>query len=412
MNNVSKIWWLHPVWIYFMWTLFSIYCSTINSKSFYEMYEEPIYINSFNIALYIAFFIVFTLGFFSYTSRGKKYNSIIKYPLSKIKKIFLLLYVWVISAYIIWFVNLYISYGNSIILGLLSNLAGYANMFKDGGGRISGITTFTELAIVVAPLNTYLWCISKKKIYRNMYIFLLFISILRAIIFSERLAVLEIIIPSLVIYSYYGKIFRSSIIKFAPILGVVFLLIVFGSFEYFRSWDFYKEAYDGNIISFTIDRVFGYYSISINTECIWINFMEPKFFLDHSLSWLWNLPAFSSVKDMLWQQPQINILERWGNPEFNNPGGLLFAYNDLGFLGLIIQFIFGRFVGIVYRGYCKKGFISSLWYSATYLCMLELPRYFFWGSSRAFFAIVAILIIQKYIRKNNSHEINAFIVNT
>ena len=278
-------------------------------------------------------------------------------------------------------------------------------MFKDGGGRISGITTFTELAIVVAPLNTYLWCISKKKIYRNMYIFLLFISILRAIIFSERLAVLEIIIPSLVIYFYYGKIFRSSIIKFAPILGVLFLLIVFGSFEYFRSWDFYKEAYDGNIISFTVDRVFGYYSISINTECIWINFMEPKFFLDHSLSWLWNLPAFSSVKDVLWQQPQINILERWGNPEFNNPGGLLFAYNDLGFFGLIIQFIFGRFVGIVYRGYCKKGFISSLWYSATYLCMLELPRYFFWGSPRAFFAIVAIFVIQFCLSKRTKHRI-------
>lgn len=133
MNNVSKIWWLHPVWIYFIWILFSIYCSTIDSRSFYEMYEEPIYISVFNVALYITFFMAFALGFFSYTSRGKTYNSILKYPIAKIKKIFLLLYVWVVCAYIIWFVNLYITYGNSIILGLLNNLAGYANMFKDGG---------------------------------------------------------------------------------------------------------------------------------------------------------------------------------------------------------------------------------------------------------------------------------------
>lgn len=406
MNNVSKIWWLHPVWIYFIWILFSIYCSTIDSRSFYEMYEEPIYISAFNVALYITFFMAFALGFFSYTSRRKTYNSILKYPIAKIKKIFLLLYTWVICAYIIWFVNLYITYGNSIILGLLNNLAGYANMFKDGGGRISGITTFTELAIIVAPLNTYLWCIYKKKIYRNMYIALLFISILRAVIFSERLAVLEIIVPSLIIYSYYGKIFRNRDIKFAPIGGIVFLLILFGLFEYFRSWDYYKTAYDGNLISFTIDRVFGYYSISINTECIRINFLEPKFFLDHSLAWLWNLPFFSSIKDWLWQPPQINILERWGNPEFNNPGGLLFAYNDLGFLGLIVQFLFGRFVGIVYRGYCKKSFINSLWYSASYLCMLELPRYFFWGSPRAFFAIVAMFVIQFYLSKPSKQRIS------
>lgn len=245
--------------------------------------------------------------------------------------------------------------------------------------------------------------------YRNMYIALLFISILRAVVFSERLAVLEIIVPSLIIYSYYGKIFKNRYIKFAPILGIVFLLIVFGLFEYFRSWDYYKTAYDGNLVSFTIDRVFGYYSISINTECIRINFLEPKFFLDHSLAWLWNLPFFSSVKDWLWQPPQINILERWGNPEFNNPGGLLFAYNDLGFLGLIVQFLFGRFIGIVYRGYCKKSFISSLWYSASYLCMLELPRYFFWGSPRAFFAIVAMFIIQFYLSRRPKQRISQVI---
>lgn len=359
------------------------------------MYDVPIYVNAYDILLHVLFFLIFILGFYSYKSRKTKITPIYRYPPYKLIKIYKITYAITVAAYIIWFINIYRLYGSGLVFNLMHNLTGYAETFK-GQTNISGITTFTELGIVVAPLNMYLWCITKK--YKKNLIFLFILATLRAAIFAERLAIIELVLPSLVIYAYYGKIFRKKIIQFAPLLGILLLLLVFGSFEYFRSWEYYKESYEGNIVSFVVDRVFGYYSIAVNTECIQVNFLNAKYFFAETLGWLWQIPGFSLLPDLFMTNPKIDFLTKWGNPEFNNPGGLLFAFKDFGYFGILIQFLFGRFVAIAYRGYCRYDFISSLWYSVSFLCMLELARYFFWGSNRAFFPIIGILIIQYFLK--------------
>lgn len=400
MNNVKRIWWLNPVWIYSCWLLFVLYCSTIDSKAFYAMYKEPIYINAYDIFLHSLFFITFAIGFLSYRSKDIKTTPITKYPLDKIISIYNFTYCVTIAAYVIWFFNIYRIFGSGIILNLALNLTGYVYEFK-GETNISGVTTFTELGIVVAPLNMYLCCITKR--FKKRFVFLIILATLRAAIFAERLAVVEVVLPAFVVYAYYGKFFKNKLIQFAPILGIFVLLLVFGSFEYFRSWEAYRADYNDNITAFVIDRVFGYYSIAVNTECIQINFLGPKYFLHESLGWLWQFPGFSSVPDFFLPGHKIDILTKWGNPEFNNPGGMLFAFKDLGYLGLILQFIFGRFAAYSYKGYCKYDFICSLWYSVTFLSMLELTRYFFWGSNRAFFVIFGILLVQFYLKYSKSN---------
>lgn len=403
LNNINKIWWLNPVWIYFGWTLFTCYCCFIDSNRFYEMYEEYIHITLYNVFLYFFFFFAFLIGYLSFKNNTIVYNTIFNYNPDKISKVFNILYWITISAYLIWALNLIIQLGTGIFYSIIMNFIEPSYGILDGNnkGSISGITTFTELGIVVGPLNVYLICSEHKKKYKRMFILLIILSILRAAIFSERLAFLEIALPSFVIYAYFGIFFRSKYVKFTPLIAIVALFAVFGAFEYFRSWSFYKEAYDNNFISFVIDRVFGYYSISVNTECIQVNYLEPRYFPLDSIKWFWTLPGMSSIQDWFYEAPSIDYLAKWGNPEFNNPGGLLFAFKDFGYFGLLFQLILGRFVAVVYKGYCKHGFISSLWYSVTFLCIVELPRYFFWGSQRAFFAIVAIFIVQRCLRKES-----------
>lgn len=406
MNEARKIWWLNPVWIYFGWLLFVFYCYTIDSNAFHKMFKQPIYIDFYDILLYIIFFLAFCIGFYSYKTENLNRTTINDYPIEKIIKIYNILYAMTIFAYLIWFVNIYLVYGTNAIHRLMINLTVYAEKFKDGSTNISGITSCTQLGIVAAPICTYLYYNTKNKIFIVQFIVLLTFASLRAAIFAERLAIIELLLPSLVIYAYYGNIFNKKIIKFAPLIGVFLLLLVFGFFEYYRSWNFYKESYHGNIIPFVIDRVFGYYSIAINTECIQINYVGPKYFFESTLTWLWKLSGGDVLKEFFLEgSPQFKlmpILKEWGNPEFNNPGGLLFAYNDIGFFGLIIQLLFGRLVAIAYTGYCKGDFILSLWYSATFLCMLELPRYFFWGSTRAFLVIIGILVLTRYLKRVTS----------
>ena len=294
--------------------------------------------------------------------------------------------------------------GKDIILNLILNITGYASYFRNNdSGRISGITTCTELGIIVAPVYTFLYLITHEKIYKKRVIILIVIAFIRSLIFAERLAFIELVVPSFVIYCYFGKLIKKKFIQLLPLLGVVILLFMFGSMEYFRSWHHYKEIYDGNIVRFTIDRVFGYYSVAFNTEAIVIQYDNLKFFPYNELEWLWQLPGFSSLKnDLLGQNNLMTLLETYGNPEYNNPGGFLVAYRDFGWFGIIVQYIIGLLFGLFYKGYLKHSFILSIWYSITFLCIIELPRYFFWGNVRAFFVIFGLLIFQMYINKNKS----------
>ena len=74
---------------------------------------------------------------------------------------------------------------------------------------------------------------------------MLILNTFRSLIFAERIAILEVLLPMLVIWiSFYnGK--YNKLFRFVPLIAIVFLFIFFGIFEYFRSWIYYKNYYDG-----------------------------------------------------------------------------------------------------------------------------------------------------------------------
>lgn len=398
----KNVYWLNPKLLYFIWILLVIYTYNISNKNIETLFDTLNYVTIGNVFVYIIFFIVFCLGC-NFASRSE-YNT---YDIDEYKelKTYKLLFIIYLLSNFVWYINIYMTYGASIVLGLLGNLTGYYEMFKDDGGRISGITTFTEIGIVTAPYGMYLFKKTKnKKIYLSLII-ILCLNTIRSFIFAERIAILEVLLPMLIIWlSFYNGKYNKSF-KFVPIFSILFLFVFFGIFEYFRSWMYYRNVYDGTFIQFVIDRVIiGYYSISINNECLFLNKSVCCYFPSRILEWLWMLPGFSGFSENFTSKMNYDLLADYANPEFNNIGGLLACYSDLGFLGVVPQFIFGYYVYKSYIGYLNGHYLYSLVFSISVYAILELPRYFFWGSKRAFFVFVGLFIIRFLVLKKITYE--------
>jgi hypothetical protein len=189
-------------------------------------------------------------------------------------------------------------------------------------------------------------------------IFLL--TFLRAITWSERLAIFEVAVPMVTAYAltaraYPKSVLLSSMLRAGPYAGVAALLIIFGVFEAARSWSHYAPIYNNNMAIFVLDRVALYYGTALNNGAA-INQYIPsqplKFFV--SLDWLYHIPFistfFSTGEYRAYSQAYMSLLANRLNPEFNNPSGLFSYMWDFGFIIAVPVFcLCGVFAGYAYK---------------------------------------------------------------
>ncbi len=400
-----NIWWINPVYIFALLLLIVLYAASIDSKTMMALYNESNYITSYNLFVYFLFFFTFIIGFVTTSESNTNISVIIN--CRSVFKGYKILILIVLSAYLIWFVSLWMQYGNNVISNLLSNIGTQYALFKGrgNGGKISGVTTFTEMGIIVAPLGVYLLkgiiLLREERKFVLRTLFSLFIlALLRSAIFAERIAFLELFVPSLVVYLYFVADKYHMMIALLPIFGCIFLLFFFGLMEYNRSWiSFYAQIYNDDIVSFTVDRLTGYYATAINTECIQVNYVPIKWFPTESLSFLWKFPGLSSVPSFFCGKG-VDFLTKWGNPEFNNPGGILCFYKDFGFVGLIPQFFFGKFCKIFFLRFKQGDFYGFLMHPVIIYGMFELPRYQFFCSEKMFYVVIGYMAIKSFCRES------------
>ena len=237
------------------------------------------------------------------------------------------------------------------------------------------------------------------------------LTILRTIAWSERLALLEIIIPIVLFYfsilekKQLKKRFRRIII-FLPYIGIFLLLLLFGFFEYFRSWSYYKQFYD-NIFQFTTERVFMYYYGAVNSAAAILEYSNwPSLTFNTYLNWIYKFPFIGeSISSALpsesygdWE----SFLNRYLDPEFNNQTGLFKPYWDSGILGAIVFFlIWGALAKYSYRDF-QRGYGQGLYFfPLIFISVLEALRIPYLSESRVFpvflFAIIAYRFYKRRI---------------
>jgi hypothetical protein len=275
---------------------------------------------------------------------------------------------------------------------------------------VAGVTTLTQFAPACAAALVLLHRSGARvKWYLAV---LLSVALLRTVLNSERLAILEVAIPVavllLVVQSPLKRRFHS-VRSLVPLWLPIAFLVFFGSFEYVRSWaGYYKQRTNSGYANFAEKRLEGYYATAINNGPLLLASDDRTLKVPYySLEWLWNAPgtstfgAYQALSGDDRSQAWKSELAKEGNPEFNNEGGLASLVFDFGRAGaFLVALLIGAAIGRAYRS-MKRGLVEgALMYSLCVLGILEVSRILYWSQGRAVPALAAGVWIAHVLRSN------------
>ena len=295
---------------------------------------------------------------------------------------------------------------------LISGEPGLADVIRiEMFPTVKGVTTCTQFGVAAVLMGIWLHWRGERRVLLPV-ISLVAIAAGRALLLSERLALIELIVPGTVVVlrsKLLGRPFSLPWrlgLQLAPLGGVAALLIFFGSFEYFRSWRFYESHFD-SYIEFTVWRVSGYYTTAHNNGAMVLEVSQPYPLPYSTLRSIWLFPGLGSTPFAYEKLAGFNpaeryeaVLERFGTPELNNEGGLLQPALDFGLPGYPVYWLLAGFVaGRLYRGFLVGTLAGLTFYPLVYLAILEAPRLLYLSNTRSLPSIVLLLFVLWFARR-------------
>jgi oligosaccharide repeat unit polymerase len=285
---------------------------------------------------------------------------------------------------------------------------------------MGGVTTLTQFGTAAMIIGGILGVKYGWRTVRAKLLIICCIAFLRALLNSERFALIELAVPFVAVWIALRVFGSASIsprarrwINLAPILGAAVLFVVFTSFEYFRSWTNYYAGRDMTLWEFGALRLLGYYVTSLNNGAYLLNRLGALNAPYFSLHFLWTFPLTSPVMQRLFPDPLLDSSAKWfyfpfleseANIEFNNADGQLFPLMDFGIAGgLLYWLLVGAFCGLVYELYLRQHLLGLLLFPAIFLGLLELPLALYWGEGRAFpsFCLLAVVpVVRWFLRRH------------
>ncbi|MBC7853335.1 MAG: oligosaccharide repeat unit polymerase [Pirellulaceae bacterium] len=406
-----SVWWLHPA-VLFGGAVVTLAIAVGTSDWGFQLYSTRKYLEPWHLAMGLGAWGTFALGVWLAMSTGKQPPRPARQLDDGLVSWFWLAWLLTIAGYGIW---LLIGLKNGFSLGTIRDLlqggdAATADMIKtEIFPTIPGVTTATQFGIAAILLGTWLYCRGRTNL-RLPLLLLLAIAAARALIYSERLALIELVVPAFVIVLrlwVLGKPLSSwprLSLQVLPLVAVPLVIVLFGMFESFRSWQYHMENFD-SLAEFTIWRFFGYYTTAHNNGAMSMMLRGPWPIPYSTFSWFWEFPLIENSPFGYQQLVGINpadihtdALERYGNPELNNDGGLFTPARDFGWIGSgPFWFIYGYLAGKAYRGFLGGSFTGCMFYPMVLLALLELPRLQYLSATRTFPSMMLLFAIMTWL---------------
>jgi hypothetical protein len=303
-----------------------------------------------------------------------------------------------VLAYALWF---------QVLLtnpGLMAEIAaGERSSIRDVTTTMPGITTMTQFGVAYVIAYAAMRGSRARAIARWEQAALLGVFVLaaiRAVAWSERLAVIELVVCYAIARLAYTRVMRErtwSLATAIPLVAPLLLYVLFTATEYFRSWHYFVNDYD-SVWEFSFERLMTYYATASNNgigllveDRLW-----PQYTGRYVAEWLYLMPVVGealteSVGDL--QKQYFYFLSRFARPEFNNPSGLFPIVFDIGYAGSMLYFLaIGALVGAMWDAWRRQSRGGVLFFPMAMMFLLELLRFNFFASSR-FFAVAVPLVL-------------------
>jgi hypothetical protein len=229
-------------------------------------------------------------------------------------------------------------------------------------------------------------------------------TLFRVYVWSERLALIEAMIPFVFVAGAKAWSSRHRVMRavafLGPFVAIPVLVGYFGIAEYARSWA--SGAYSQlDFWDFAVGRFASYYYTSLNNGAGLLATTEwPTYKFDSVLAWLHRAPL--SVGQVFGSMTNVTaiglehdaFLKRFGDVEFNSPSGL---YSVVGDIGLPLAFIYfalcGAASGFLFVRYQQGHLLGVVLYPMFFISYLEIFRYPYLGQSRAFTPTVGFIVV-------------------
>jgi len=393
---------ISPAFVILTVGLLSILSGTLATTEMFSAWRSAKAYQNIELLMPLSLSLFFILGCFlpkKYTnSESIEKNQIGKfYSKEQLNSLSNVLFYLTIAGYGFWIIS---TLTRGVDLFAITRLFEFNNnaipLIKKSLYRLPGVTTLTQFGIPLMALLAI-----KKELNLNWkakFYVILMLTLVRATLNAERIALIEVMLPFFVTSLLFIK--RIQIKKL--LFGFIGFIFLFAVFEYSRSWiNFYSEYSGLSFQNFIGFRLLAYYATAINNGFLLIEYAgtgpQAPFYL---LNFVYTFPVIGKLL-----RPELSIgynpydglgsfLRQYGNPEFNNPNGFMSIILDLGYpLSLLLMLLFGAYGTIVYQKACRGNLAAITLFSSFFIGMLELPRYFYFTSGRAFPIIIAAIFI-------------------
>ena len=266
---------------------------------------------------------------------------------------------------------------------------------------VTGITTLTQVGVAYVVLAALLWTAGQRRSVARRLALVFVLALLRAYLFTERLAIIEVAVPFVVVLAVAAHRRGDVRAALAPVVALPGLVVLFGLFEYSRSWTFFRSRTTATYPEFVVDRLAGYYATAYNNGAAQVlHGGHPDRLPYYVLEGFWTAPGIEQLDlygRLSGREPGADyeqLLLQRTNPEFSNPCGICSPVIDLGTLGGLLWLVLAGFVvGALWCAFRDSKPAGLVAYPLVLLGLLELPRYLYWTQGRLIPAAVALGIV-------------------
>ncbi len=314
------------------------------------------------------------------------------------------LFVACMVAYAIWFGPLMVT-APHVLLGALTSESGAVYDVRELSTKFAGITTLTQFGVAyvcIYGIRKFVRCETLPRRFDVFLAVMLGAAVFRALVASERIAFIELLIPLLLMLcrgtQLRGALPLRAFRHTLPLLILGASPVFFAVFEYNRSWINHYQYEYSSLLQFALERFGLYYITSVNNLS---GFLEhstwPTFTGEWTLQWLHRFPLIGSTVAELTGANAVTafaeFLKEYATDEFNNPTGILVVYHDWGVIGgLAFLACYGLLAGRAYRAFEQASGLLQYVFPIVFYSFFEILRIGYMYDGRSIAAIIGLAI--------------------